>query len=166
MGNLSTTDTTFAENAARVLCKTGEIACVIRFSHAAGNRSFEFFENINSFKNRLLDLPPKTSVVLFHEKQFPIRGVVDEALLNRAIVTLPDGEYWTLTRTSLITEGNQSWYHVIDGNSLAELENELRDSWFWGHPVALGPEPDWHDLERTEEAIVPSENGEVLRGIY
>ena len=166
MRNLSTSDAAFAESAAEILSKVGEIACVIRFSHAAGSRSFEFFGDLASFRARLLGLPPKTSVILFCTKQFPIRGIANDRLMKEALSSLPDGEWWTLVRTSLITRGKHSWYHDIGGDTLIELEDELKDSWIWGHPVALGQEPDWHNLEETLEAIVPEDDGEAVRGIY
>jgi hypothetical protein len=149
-----------------ILADVGELCCVIRFSHAAGNRSYEFFEDFEPFARRIRQLPPLTSVIVFRNRQFPIRGVVDEGFVTDATGSIDPEIAWTLVRTSSITMGSQSWFHHLDGSSLTELEEELRSTFCWGQPVALGPEPDWHDLEATFEAIVPGLTGVVQRGVY
>lgn len=166
MSEFSVNDEEFQRESEKILSKEGEIDCVIRYSHSAGARSYEFFENNKSFKNRLEELPPSTSVILFKTRQFPLRGISNEDFVKRALKEIPDGEYWTLVRTSLIIMGSQSWYPVIEGDSLNELEEELKDSFYWSHPVALGLEPDWHDLDKTIEALVPDKNGKIKRGVY
>ena len=161
----STTDLAFEHEAQAVLSELGEIACIIRFSHSAGNRSFEFFRDLGSFRRRLRVFPSSTSVIVFRDRQLPLRGVVDDEFVATAKNTVR-GKHWTITRTSLITMGSQSWYHHIDGDTIQELEEELRGSFCWGHPVAVGEEPDWLSRERTIEAIVPNSDGAVRRGIY
>ena|SRR6185503_20527964 len=165
MSERSTTDPAFERDAVQVLSEVGEIGCMIRFSHSAGNRSFEFFSDIESFSHRLQELPPSASVILFRDRQFALRGVVDDEFVAKAKHTVK-GKHWTVVRTSPITMGSQSWFHHTDGNALDELEQELRDSYCWGQPVAVGEEPNWHDLKRTIEAVVPGPGGAVKRGIY
>jgi hypothetical protein len=161
-----TTDPTFRQDVEAVHAAHGEIVSVFRFSAAAGARSYEIFEDVASFFARLDALPQQTSVIVFKTKQFPVRGIADEDLLHEALAKIPDGAWWNLTRTTLITMGSQSWYPTFEGDSLTELEEELKDELFWGHPVAIGPEPDFHDLEQTVDAIVPDEDGRVTVGVY
>jgi len=55
---------------------------------------------------------------------------------------------------------------VFEDNSHVGLEKELRDEYCWGHPVAIGVDPDLHDLEITFSALKPHEDGKVEGGIY
>ena len=161
----STTDPSFEREAEIVLRELREIGCVIRFSHSAGDRSYEFFRDVDSFRSRLRDLPPSASVIVFRDRQLPLRGVVDDQFVAQAKRSV-QGKHWTVARTSLITKGAASWYHNTDGVTLVELEEELRDAFCWGQPVAVGEEPDWHNSERTIHATVPAPDGTVKRGIY
>ena len=42
-----------------------EILVLIRYSHAAGSKSFEFFSSFATLSERLRPLPPRTSVMAF-----------------------------------------------------------------------------------------------------
>lgn len=166
MQNVSTSNPEFADEVANVLRMNGEIVAVFRFHASAGARSYEFFASLEAFFHRIFELPPKTSVIVFRKAQFPIRGVTDNSLIERAKDVVPDGTEWAIVRTTPITMGSQSWFHVFEESSHVELENELRDEYCWGHPVAVGVEPDWHNLEITFSAVKPHEDGRVERGIY
>lgn len=166
MVDRSISDESFLGEVSRILGALGEIVCVFRFSHAAGNRSYEIFPDLASLLARLQDLPPRTSVIVFRERQLQIRGISNDELITKAMHSIPDGVDWTIVRTSLITMGSQSWYHCYDGRTHGELEDELRDEYCWGHPVAVGIEPDWHNLDATIEAIVPGTDGRVEQGVY
>ncbi len=166
MRDISAFDETFSRQAAEVFRDTGEITCLFLFSHAAGNKSFEFFDKVEVFHGRLQELRPRTCVIVFKTCQFPIRGIANDELIERARRDLANSAHLTVVRTSLITMGSQSWYHHFDCSNLAELEEELGDDFCWGHPVAVGPEPDWHNLDITIEAIVPNESGQIERGVY
>jgi len=166
MQNVSTSNPKFAEKVANVLRLNGEIVAVFRFDRSAGGRSYEFFNSCEGFFQRIADLPPKTSVIIFEKAQFPIRGVTDNSLIEQAKSEIPEGTDWAIVRTTLLTMGSQSWFHVFEDSSHLELENELRDEYCWGHPVAVGVEPDWHDLESTFSALIPHEDGRIEQGIY
>lgn len=162
----STANRDFKEAVAAVLDSVGEIAALFRFHAAAGDRSYEFFRTAELFCERLDELPPQTKVLVFREPQFPIRGTADDALIERVREALPDVGDWTVVRTSLITMGSESWYHDFDGSSQKELESELRDDFFWGHPVAIGVTPNWHDSTVAVSAVKPFDDGRVEAGVY
>jgi hypothetical protein len=166
MENTSTANPDFIDEVATTLESVGEIAALFRFHAAAGNRSYEFFEAVDSFLERIDELPPQTSVLVFRASQFPIRGTANDELIQRAKDAIPDGADWAVVRTSQITMGSQSWYHDFEDSSHKELENELRDDFCWGHPVAVGVEPDWHDSTTVISAVKPFDDGRVELGIY
>ena len=166
MDNNSTESPDFNNEVASILESVGEIAALFRFHAAAGSRSYEFFETVDSFLERVNELPPQTSVLVFRTPQFPIRGTVNDELIQRAKDAIPDGTDWAVVRTSQITMGSQSWYHDFEDSSHKELENELRDDYCWGHPVAVGVEPDWHDSTVVVSAVKPFDDGRVEHGVY
>ena len=166
MENASTSNSDFKNEVAAILELVGEVAALFRFHAAAGDRSYEFFESVDSFLARIDELPPQTSVLVFRTPQFPIRGTANDELIQRAKDAIPDGGDWAVVRTTLITMGSASWFHVFEDSSHKELENELRDDFCWGHPVAVGVEPDWHDPKVFASALKPFENGRVELGIY
>ncbi len=166
MEYVATSSPKLVDEVSEILESTGEIAVLIWFHASAGARSYEFFESSESFFDRVADLPPRASVLIFRTPQFPIRGVTDDSLVDRAKAAIPDGSDWTVVRTSLITMGSQSWFHHVDDNSHAKLENELRNDFCWGHPVAIGIEPDWRDPKIALSALKPHEDGRIEPGIY
>ncbi len=98
--------------------------------------------------------------------QFPIRGITDDVLIAEAKSRIPDGTDWAVVRTSLITMGSQSWYHVFEDSAHDELENALRDEFCWGQSVAIGVVPDRLDRKSVLSAVKPHDDGRVERGIY
>lgn len=171
MINRSTTELSFEHDVAAVLSEIGEIFCVILFSYAAGLRSFEFFRDLESFRHRLRELPSRTSVVVFRDPQLPLRGIVDDEFVVEAKRWFMENhwirkKHWMVACMSMVTMGRASWFHHTDGSSLDELEEELRDGFCWGQPVAVGEEPNWFDLKRTFDAIVPEPDGRVIIGAY
>lgn len=166
MENTSTSNPDFKNEVAAILESVGEIAALFRFHAAAGSRSYEFFETVESFLERIDELPPQTSVLVFRTPQFPVRGTANDELIQRAKEAIPDGTDWAVVRTTLITMGSQSWFHDFEDSSHKELENELRDDFCWGHPVAVGVEPDWHDSQVVASAVKPFDDGRVEVGIY
>ncbi len=166
MKNASTSSPNFEKEVCAILESVGEIAALFRFHASAGSRSYEFFESTESFFERIDSLPPQTSVLVFRTPQFPVRGSSNDELIQRAKSSIPDGTDWAVVRASLITMGSQSWYHDLEDSSHKELESELRDEFCWGHPVAVGIEPDWHDESVVCSAVKPHEDGRVELGIY
>lgn len=157
----------FQKKTADWISANGEVLTLFRFSHAAGSKSFEFFDSLNDFNNRLAELPPRTSVIVFGEPQLPLRGVVRDEFVSAALECIDEGTYWLVVRLSKTTLGSQSWFHHVIDDSLEELEAELRDEYCWAEMVAVGPEPDWlHDTDTVISAVVPERDGTVRIGVY
>jgi hypothetical protein len=166
MENVSTSNPIFKNEVSEILESVGEIAALFRFHAAAGSRSYEFFESVKSFFERINDLQPQTSVLVFRTPQFPIRGTANDKLVQRAKLAIPDGTDWVVARTTQITMGSASWYHSFEDSSHKELESELRGEFCWGYHVAVGIEPDWHDDKIVCSAVQPDDDGRVKPGAY
>ena len=166
MKNTSTANPEFKHAVTSILEVVGEIAVLLRFHAAAGGRSYEFYEAVDSFLERVEELPPQTSVLIFRRPQFPVRGIANDELIQQAKDAIPDGTDWVVVRTSPITMGSQSWYHVSEDCSHKQLEYELRDDFCWGYPVAVGAEPNFHDATVVVSTEKPFEDGRIELGIY
>jgi hypothetical protein len=165
MGYASATDPKFLGTLEGWLRDRPEILVLIRYSHAAGNRDFEFFSSFGALANRIRQLPPSTSMIAFRQPQLPLRGLVDESFIASCLDRIPDGSEFLVLETARRTYGERSWFHCEAGESHAELREALEES--RGTRVAIGPHPPW--LEESDDvvsAIVPDENGIVRFGVY
>ena len=142
-----------------------EILALFRFSHAAGNREFEFFTTFDAFKERLGGLPERTCITVFAEPQLPIRGVVDDELIERVLSSLTDGSEYLIVETIRRVYGKQSWFHHAGGDSHEALRQDLEQS--RGVPIAVGLYPPWLiDSDTVVSAVVPDAEGNVICGVY
>ena len=137
---------------------------MIRFSRRGGVKSFEFFDSFDSFKERLTELPPRTCVIVFAERQLPIRGVVDDELIGRALECIANGSEYLIAGLSKETCGKASWFPDCVGSSHNELSEDLND--MRGKSIALGNYPQWQvDGDEVVSALVPDLDGSLHAGI-
>ena len=161
----STTDPAFLGALERWLKQRGEILVLIRYSHAAGSKDFEFFTSYQSLLERIRELPPRSSITAFKEPQLPIRGVVSDELIARCLEIIPDDAEYLVVETVRRVHGRRSWFHDYAGVTQSELRDDLEES--RGVPVAVGLYPVWlDDSENVISAVVPDEHGVPKIGIY
>lgn len=142
-----------------------EVLAMIRFSHAGGNRSYEFFDKFGAFEKRLEELPAKTCVIVFRKQQLPLRGVVDTAFIQEAKQLVQDGEEYLFTELNQTIEGKHSWFRNDSDDSHIQMADDLHES--LGARVAFGPFPPWiEDSDTVISAVVPQTNGDVICGVY
>ena|ERR1041385_1431177 len=122
----------------------GEIFVLFRYSHAAGNKDFEFFSSFTMFAERLLRLPPLTGVSVFRQRQLPIRGKITESFIAACLKDIPNGTEFLVLEVA----PEKPDPHHIAGESHAELRKaleELRDHfvalWFQECTSATWPIP-------------------------
>jgi hypothetical protein len=142
-----------------------EILVLFRFSYAAGRREFEFFSSLQSFCERIGQLPPLTNVIAFRQPQLPIRGVVDDRFIDQCLNRIPEGSEYLIVEMVRRVAGRSTWFHHGAGASHAELRDDLEES--RGAQVAVGIHPPWlRDTEEVISAVVPDEHGVAKSGIY
>ena len=166
MPQLSSSDSSFRKATAEVLARLGEIVALIRFPFAAGDRSYEIFADADAFYRRLAELPERTSVTVFCDRQLPLRGIVDASFVEQVLAEIPNGADWIVARTTQISMGGRSWYHIMESNNHNDLREELLDDFCFGHSVAVGREPDRLTAGRAIAAYVPCADGTVMPGTY
>lgn len=165
MSYASSTDKRFLATLDEWLQGKREILLLIRYSHAAGSKEFEFFSSFETLSERLDSLPPRTCVTAFKQPQLPIRGVVDDDFITNCLSAIADGSEFLVVETTRRTAGRVSWFHHGAGESHAELREELEG--LRGHTVAAGLYPPWvEDTRDVISAVVPDEHGRVVTGVY
>lgn len=138
---------------------------MIRYSHAAGAKDFEFFDSAEAFRSRLQRLSPRTCVTVFGGSQLPLRGRVDECFIQRGVALVPDGAEFLVVGLELVQYGQVSWYPHSAGVTHVELQEALRD--LYGKRAAIGPYPPWQqDCEDVTSAVIPNADGSVTTGVY
>ena len=111
MRPLSTSDKQFLTTLEEWLCNQAEILVLIRFSRAAGNKSFEFFTSFGEFLERIRQLEPEACVTAFKRPKLPIRGVVNEEFICGCLAQIPDGSEFLVVETAPRTADRASWFH-------------------------------------------------------
>jgi hypothetical protein len=153
----STTDKEFLKTLKDWLDSQSEIMVLIRYTRAAGNKSFEFFTSFAALSERLHQLRPQTCITAFRRAQLPLRGVVDDIFIDACLRNIPDGSEFVVVETVRRTAGQYSWFHDEAGETHEELRESLEAS--RGSPVAVGEYPPW--LEDSPDMIsgyVPDED--------
>ncbi len=166
MAYLSTADPRFRSHVRAWLTERGEVSALIQYHAAGGSKSFEFFTSMRAFLARLAELTPRTAVTVYGRQQLPLRGVVDEAFISKALSAVPDGAEFLIAGLELMSFGKRSWLDFMEGEGLGELRTELGGR--VGKAVAVGIYPT--QVGGVDEgviwAIVPTPDGEVVAGIY
>jgi hypothetical protein len=161
----STADAQFLNTVEHWLLGQTEILVLIRYSRAAGSKSFEFFTSFAVLEDRLRQLPPETSVTAFRRPQLLLRGVADDQFIARCLSSIPDGVEFLVVETVRRTAGRASWFHEEAGESHGELRQALEAS--RGNQVAVGEYPNWtDDSDDVASAYIPDANGALRRGVY
>jgi len=167
MGYASTSDPTFISTVQAWIESKKEVFALIRFHASAGAKSFEFFESMDAFKNRLDELQPRSCITVFRDRQLPSRGCVNEEFIQKASAAIPEGAEFLLVVLEKVTIGRASWFHDAAGVTHDELVEELRHDYCYGKQVAVGHYPPWlDDSDSVISAVVPNEDGSVTAGIY
>jgi hypothetical protein len=165
MNCLSTDDWRFRSKIGQWFAELGEVSALIRFSAAAGSKSFEFFSTMPAFLSFLAKLEPRTSVIAFGTRQLPLRGRVDESFMKAALTVIPENSEYLIVQSAPQASRGYGYSVFISGEGLTELSADLAR--FAGEEVAVGVYPLWEfDSDHVISAIVPDPDGSVVIGIY
>jgi hypothetical protein len=140
-----------------------DVFVVARYSHMAGGREYFWFSDFAVWAECLKRFPPQTDLIVFRDNQFPVRGIVDERLILRALALIPDNTEAMVTDQ---LEPPNDRISVWACDTHRELIEALHD--FAGNPAAIGLYAPWHepDNDRMISALVPLPDGTLKRGVY
>jgi len=161
----STADKKFLESLEDWLRCQSEIMILVRYSRAAGNKSFEFFTSFAVLRKRLELLKAEASVTAFRKAQLPLRGYVDNEFISKCLSLIPAGSEFLVLETDPRMATQQWLYHHEAGESPDELRQALEG--LRGRLVAVGAYPQWlKDTPDVISAYVPHQDGTVKAGVY
>jgi hypothetical protein len=133
---------------------------LFRCPHSSGAKGFEFFSTFQGLTDRIREMPSGTHVIVFRERQLPLRGVVDDAFITKCLKAIPDDAEYLAVETVKQVHGDRSWFHDYAGVSNAELRDDLEES--RGIPIAVGLYPAWsEESDEVLSAVVPPERSKV-----
>lgn len=162
---LSTADKKFLKTLQVWLRNQREIMILVRYSRAAGKKSFEFYSHFDVLRQRLARLEPETSVIAFRMRQLSLRGYVDEEFIDRCLSSIAESSEFLALETDPRLATQQWLFHHDAGTSHAELRQALEE--LRGRQVAVGEYPSWlKDTADVISAYVPSQDGTVKAGTY
>lgn len=156
-------DSSFLSQVHQWIEETGEVFIVIRHAYAAGAKDYIFISSFEQFEELIHSLPSSADVIVFKQRQLPIRGIADNTLLEIALQSIPDGEWWFL----LCRYGEKPHDFWSRGeNSHDEMRRVFEE--FCGKYIALGLVPPFHesDNENMQSGIVPHRDGSLRAGPY
>lgn len=161
----STTDKRFLKSLEDWLGSRSEIMILVRYSRAAGDKSFEFYSSFAALTQRLAQLKPEASVTAFRKPQLPMRGRVDADFISNCLSLIPEGSEFLVLETDPRMATQQWQYHHEAGESHDELRQVLDG--LMGRLVAVGEYPQWlSDSPDLISAYVPHQDGSVKAGVY
>jgi hypothetical protein len=142
--------------------QTHDIFVVVRYHATAGGREYFWFSEYDAFEAMLRTRPPMADIIVFKERQAPMRGKVVE-LRDQALKLMPERAEWMVIKRA---EPTNTSIYVSYVDTPQELHEIFVDD--PSEDVAVGPYPQWHlaDSETMISALIPLPAGTLRRGIY
>jgi hypothetical protein len=120
------------------LAQTGELYVDVDLPHSGGGSFSYFVQSMPSFRNLIAQQDwPEIEITVFRNKQFPLRGIVDDSFINQALQHIPDRQSYTI----LCLKDNYSHaygYHD-SGNRHESMKIQLEE--VRGQDVVVGQDP-------------------------
>jgi len=121
------------------LQETGELYVDLDRPHSGGDNSSTYFIDSLAQLKKIVGAEGhrEISITIFRQKQYPIRGVVDESLVSEAIAYLRDGEWFSIVS---LGDGPLAPCKIVaSGDTQAELRQSFDE--LKGHTVRFGQNP-------------------------
>jgi hypothetical protein len=115
---------------------SAELFVALDRPHSGASGDFYILNTYPQYEDLIMKASPGSICYILRDKQLPIRGLVDAALIQQALDWFKDGDYYIIIEPSFTYP--QTLCLVGDGNTLQELERELRE--LLGTEVWLGNE--------------------------
>jgi len=129
------------------LNETSELFVELYYPRSGGSGWFYLLRSPADIKHLIEQARDGALFFLLKQKQFPLRGIVDDAFISQALATIADGEDYLITDLAIYPE------HVSffgDGQTHKQLLADLHD--LRGLLVGVGREPDTNPTYWKEDA--------------
>lgn len=138
------------------LAASDELFVVLRYLRAAGAKDYAFIHNETEFRQMIDACPNGTDIIVFRDRQLPIRGTVTPELIAEAKHQIPDGAEY-LVVCSLPEKHGDLRLSGEMGDTHATLIEDLSD--IDGKPAAVGLSPRF--IEADNEAMLSASKGGI-----
>jgi hypothetical protein len=116
------------------IASTGEVLVIMRYLAAAGATDFALIRFAEDFDTLVDVCPEGTDIIVFRDKQLPLRGKVDMQFIQRAIELVPEAEDFLFVHLAPRSPTDPRCAGAFDFHQ--NLMEELSE--FPGEDVALG----------------------------
>jgi hypothetical protein len=134
--NRDITDT-FISTVTDWIAESGEVFVLLSYIYSAGREDYALCHSKEDFLQIVENAPIGTDIQATREKQFLLRGIASESLIDQAIAQIPDGKEYLVLRIDRKTSNNPLLQGEA-GESHQELWATLNDEDFLGLEVAVG----------------------------
>ena len=157
---ISVSDRRFRSTVERWIGDNGEVFVLISHSKNAGARDYQLCIELKEFDELVMKLKPEDNVIVFRERQVPLRGRVNEEFKRKAMNIIPEGSDYLVVLLSWCIG-----IRYFSGDSPKELEDDLNGLIDQQVMLGLYP-PSWEISQNILCAYVPHADGTVTRGLY
>ena len=128
---------------------------IMRYLGGGGSKDFALIQSKDEFENLVQICPEGTDIIVFRDKQLPVRGIVNDKLIDQARQTIPEtSEYLFMLRTPDKPD-DPICFGEFDYRSA--MEQDIRE-WI-GHEVAVGVCP--HFIGPDNESMISASKGGI-----
>jgi len=138
------------------LVESGELCVDIYLPKSGGGGVQYFVRSVSDLEALVLEQTwAKLVITVFRRLQYALRGIADDALLAKALQSVPDGQWYTFVvlEDYCYPHRPRRWG---SGNSHAEFRQEFSE--VVGHPIGIGLNPfDYDDTwlqSSSDEAMI------------
>jgi hypothetical protein len=134
----------------------GEVFVVLRYLCAGGMKEYAIIRSYAEFLELIRLCPEGTDIVVFRDRQLPVRGVVDDEFIGECQRLFADGMEYLIVYLSCGAPG-EAVHPGSMGESHVDLIKHLDDA--RGDSVAVGPCPRFVDADN--EAMISASKGGI-----
>ena len=121
------------------LQETGELYVDVYHPHTASGSTAFIVRSMNELKSMFSqDSWLEIEITIFRARQFPLRGIADETLLEQALQLIPDGQAYSIATLNLNQHPSRINFHG-DGKSHEQFRRDFAE--VLGEEVGIGREP-------------------------
>jgi hypothetical protein len=146
----------FIETVMTWIRESGEVLVIMRYLRAAGAKDYGFARTEGDFLGLLDVLPVGTDIIVFRDKQLPLRGAVNEGFIDSAKSAISDGEEYLYVKMQTLTPDDIRAFGEM-GDTHNCMDEDLREH--VGDEVAIGHCPPFIDPDN--ESMVSASKGGV-----
>jgi hypothetical protein len=122
---------------------SGELCIDLYLPHSAGWYGVYFIKSLSDLKALLIqETWPEIGLTIFREPQYPLRGIANDKLLEKALQQIPDGESYQIVS---LNDFPDPCHWRGDGNSHVDLKPDFEGEEVMGQNVAIGLDPMSHN---------------------